>query len=291
MYSVSLQGLRVFCAVARSGSFKTAAAKIFVSPSAISHRIKALEEQFGSPLFERKTRSINLTRFGEAVFSKISPLIDEIDKELSELAEIADAESIKITLPPFFSTEVFLPRLQKFTAENKNIIITLDTQDQHPEKHLQGSNLSILVSNKQPEAPCAVELLSLDMVPACSPRLNLEPDDLSSEMLSNITLLIHGARKNAWQQWFKQYGKENMPLRNVIVLDTMLAVVRAAEQGLGLALVPDLLVGRWIDDGSLVKYSGYKLATKDSYYLVTDSENLNRPQVAKLTKWIIEIFQ
>ena len=75
MNSTSLQGLRVFCAAARSGSFKIAAEEIFVSASAVSHRIKNLEEQLGAPLFERQARAIKLTEFGENLLNKIHPLI------------------------------------------------------------------------------------------------------------------------------------------------------------------------------------------------------------------------
>ena len=291
MYTTSLQGLRIFCAVAKAGSFKIAAEEIFVSPSAISHRIKKLEERLGSPVFLRKTRSIELTNFGKNVFTKISPLIEKIDKELAGLSQIESNSSIKITLPAFFSTEIFLPRLQAFIAANENIMITLDTVNGHPDKHVSSSDLSIILCDNEPAGVNAIQLFPLVLVPACAPGMQTIIEELSPENLANTTLLIHGPRREAWKKWFRQNGNSNLKPKNVMVLDNMMAVVRAAEQGLGLALVPDALIGRWLDEGTLVEYSKHKLITDDSYYVTTESKNLENPQVAKFNKWIVDTFQ
>ena len=291
MNSTSLQGLRVFCAVGRSGSFKIAAEEIFVSASAVSHRIKKLEEQLGAALFERQTRAIKLTEFGENLLNKIQPLIEQIDSEIEIASGMLNVTNISLTLPPFFSTELLLPKLHQFTSEHKNTVINLDTVNVHPEKHQGPADLSILLCTDKPHEHIATELFPLQLIPACSPAMEFDRDLPLSETLDDMTLLIHRPRRNAWKRWYTQQGFTGKTPGNIILLDSMFAVVRAAEQGLGIALVPEALTKNWFANNILEKLSGETYVTGDFYYLVTTKENWNKPEVEKLYKWVVENFK
>ena len=291
MNSTSLQGLRVFCAAARSGSFKIAAEEIFVSASAVSHRIKNLEEQLGAPLFERQTRGIKLTEFGENLLNKIHPLIEQIDTEIETASGMLNVVNISLTLPPFFSTELLLPRLHQFTSEHKNIVINLDTLNVHPDKHQNKSDLSILLCTEKPLKHIATKLFPLQLIPACSPTMRFDRNLPLSETLDDMTLLIHRPRRKAWKRWYTQQGFTGKAPGNIILLDSMFAVVRAAEQGLGIALVPEALTTNWFANSILEKLSAEAYVTGDSYYLVSTEESLAKPEVEKFYKWILEKFK
>ncbi len=291
MNSTSLQGLRVFCAVARYGSFKIAAEEIFVSASAVSHRIKNLEEQLGAALFERQTRAIKLTEFGENLLGRIQPLITQIDEELEAASGNLNVVNICLTLPPFFSTELLLPKLHKFTSSHKNIAINLDTVNVHPEKHQNTSDLSILLCTEKPSDCVGTELFPLQLIPACSPTMQFDRELPLSETLDEMTLLIHRPRRNAWKRWYTQQGFSGKSPGNVILLDSMFAVVRAAEQGLGIALVPEALTMNWFSKNILERLKGEAYITGDSYYLVSTDDNLAKPEVEKLYKWVLENFK
>ena len=291
MNSTSLQGLRVFCAAARSGSFKLAAEEIFVSASAVSHRIKNLEEQLGAPLFERQTRSIKLTEFGENLLNKIHPLIEQIDSEIESASGMLNVMNISLTLPPFFSTELLLPKLYQFTSEHKNIVINLDTLNVHPDKHQNTSDISILLCAEKPSGYIATELFPLQLIPACSPTMMFDRDLPLSETLDDMTLLIHRPRRSAWKRWYTQQGFSGKSPGNIILLDSMFAVVRAAEQGLGIALVPEALTINWFMNKILEKLSDEAYVTGDSYYLVSTDASLAKPEVEKLYKWVLKKFK
>ena len=291
MNSTSLQGLRVFCAAARSGSFKLAAEEVFVSASAVSHRIKNLEEQLGASLFERQARSIKLTEFGENLLNKIHPLIMQIDSEIESASGMLNMVNLSLTLPPFFSTELLLPKLHQFTSEHKNIAISLDTLNVHPEKHQNTSDLSILLCIEKPSGYIATELFPLQLISACSPSMEFDRDLPLSEALDAMTLLVHRPRRNAWKRWYTQQGFTGKSPGNVILLDSMFAVVRAAEQGLGIALVPEALTTNWFANKILEKLSGEAYVTGDSYYLVTTEESWAKPEVEKLYKWVLKKFK
>jgi len=81
------------------------------------------------------------------------------------------------------------------------------------------------------------------------------------------TLIVHRARSNTWRHWFRQHGLELRDPDRVMVLDSMFAVARAAEQGLGIALVPEMLARKWFESGALIQLAPGKLATGDAYYL------------------------
>ena len=291
MNTTSLQGLRAFFAAARSGSFKVAAEEIFVSASAISHRIKNLEEQLGGPLFERQTRAIKLTDFGETLLQKVSPLIEQIDKEIESIMGLPPISTITLTLPPFFSTELLLPRLHNFTVKHKNIVINLDTVNGYANKHQETSDLSILLCDEKPIGFSAIKLFPLVLIPACSPDLTFNRNQPLSQVLENMTIIVHRPRRNAWKQWYKNQDFKTEAPRSVIVLDSMAAVVKAAEQGLGIALIPAALTKSRIAAGALEPLQGVELVTGDSYYLVSRKDEFRKSKVSKISEWIVKTFR
>ena len=291
MKTASLQGLRAFCAVARLGSFKSASEEIFLTASAVSHRIKTLEQQMGLTLFERHTRLLKLTTHGESLLVRVGPLIEQIDSEIKDITGSTKFVNLTVTLPPFFSTELFLPKLTDFSNQHQGITINLDTTDAHPDRHPESSDLSVLLCEEKPLDFESVPLFPLILVPACASSYISEFTDDNFSVLENVTLIIHRSRRNAWKQWFRDRGEIIKKTDNIIVLDSMFAVVRAAEQGLGVALVPKILSESAFVNGTLEKISDAELVTGDNYYLVSGNQNSESPELIKLKSWIIENFQ
>src|SRR6201999_4424166 len=107
---------------------------------------------------------------------------------------------------------------------------------------------------------------------------------LGSEVFRQMALIVHKTRPFAWQSWAEEAGLEAPEPKNVIELDTMFAVVRAAERGVGIALVPSALCGAWFMSGSLVRIFPLELETSDSYFLVNRPTDTNKPEVLALTR-------
>ena len=131
----SLRGLRTFCVAARYESFKAAADELFITSSAVSQQIKALEEELGVKLFERGTRELSLSEPGQALFAKLSPLIDQLDSAVADFKTSGRRmKSVRISAQPFFASEFFIPRLSEFTALHPEIDIQVGTSDEASEK-------------------------------------------------------------------------------------------------------------------------------------------------------------
>jgi LysR family glycine cleavage system transcriptional activator len=287
---ISLRGLRTFCTVAEQGSFRGAAETLFLTPSAISHQIKRLEGELDVKLFDRDKRLLQLTDAGEALFHESAPLITQLDQVARKFHARYCQRTLRVTVQPFFATELLVPQLSSFIAENPGITISLDTEDQSTEKHPSQADVSIRLFRKAPEHLAADELFKLRLVPACSPDFHTRTDWPADGSLDTVPLIVHTRRPNAWRDWGQAAGMSPGRYSSLIRLETMISVARAAEQGLGVALVPLPLSESWFDTGRLVRLSACELHTRDRYLMVTRPEDTGRPEVRAFRQWILGKF-
>jgi LysR family glycine cleavage system transcriptional activator len=128
------------------------------------------------------------------------------------------------------------------------------------------------------------------MVPAGSAqfRKNLEVND--EKIVSDFPLIVHEARPKAWDEWSKASGIGLPDNPKVTRLSSMIAVVRAAEQGIGAALVPVPLADQWFRQGTIVRLFEHALVTDLSYFLVSRKDRAANEALALLRRWILERF-
>lgn len=286
----TIRGLRTFCAAARHLSFKDAADQLCITPSAVSHQIKLLEELIGAQLFDRRTREVALTRTGAELAEQVAPLLGQLDEVVSRVANSAGLRRpLRISLPPFFASEMFVPRLSEFADARDSLEIRVDTSDVGSGHHV-ASDASVVLLGEPPSGIVAHALFPLSLVPACSPELARKLDEDDASALLNATLIVNRSRPNAWSDWFAAAGLAPTETTNVLYLDTMFAVARAAERGLGVALVPVPLINSWFRSGSLRKISRRILQTPDCYYFVYRREDESNPDIRALRDWAIAAF-
>lgn len=287
---VSLRGLRTFCVAARFESFRTAADELFLTASAISHQVKSLEDELGVKLFERGTRELTLTAIGQVLYDDISPLIDEIDKTLATHLDAALRRSVRISVQPFFASEFFVPRLSEFTNDHPEIDIQVGTSDESAEKHPADADLSIRLFKTPPADMPSNLLFPLRMVPAGSPAFKKQLRVRNKKIQSDFPLIVHETRPKAWVQWQESSGIELPQNAKVTRLDSMIAVVRATERGIGAALVPVPIADLWFEQGSIVRLFDAELVADLSYYLVCTPGREDDEAVALLRRWILQHF-
>jgi len=283
----SLKGLRTFCIAARRLSFKAAADELCVTPSAVSHQIKALERQLAAELFERRTRAVVLTDVGAALLAQVEPLLSELEEVARRFARRGvERRVLRIGLLPFFASELFVPRLADFARRHRAIDIRVDTIEAGA-GHSPSCDASIPLLPAPPVGLAAHPLFSLELVPACSPQLARELGRAEPRVLARQTLIVHRARPHAWSGWFAACGLSLDHEPKVIRLDSMFAVARAAERGLGIALVPARLAGSWFASKALVRLSDTALDTPDRYYFVHRHEDGEDRDVCALRDWLL----
>ena len=165
-----IRGLRSFCIAAKCLSFKHAASQLFLTPSAVSHQIKQLEEQLGISLFERQTRAIALTSAGKQFYNAVNPLVNELESTIADFTNIQQNKTIVISLPEFFASELFVPKLSEWAEKNPEINLQLETIKSGAQSSA-ASDLSIVLANGKPNASIVHELFPIRYVPACNKKL------------------------------------------------------------------------------------------------------------------------
>jgi LysR family glycine cleavage system transcriptional activator len=285
-----LRSLRAFCIAARHRSFKVAADELFLTPSAVSHQIKEFEALLGVQLFERKTRSLELTTAGHALFDELEPLLEALDHSLTQAARRGGRPRLRVQVPPFFASELFLPRLASFCALHPDLDIQVETGDLRPSVHPATADVSILLADSPPQELKAERLFSVTLAAVCAREHAAVVARLGRHVFGELALIVHRARPFAWSHWAEEVGLDTPEPKHVIELDTMSAVVRAAEAGLGIALVPKALCGGWFQTGALVRIFAVGLPTNDAYFLVCRPKDMEKPEVAALMQWAVEEF-
>jgi LysR family glycine cleavage system transcriptional activator len=286
----SLRGLRTFCVAARYESFRTAGEELFITASAVSHQIKSLEEELGEQLFDRTSRELSLTEQGRSLYEDISPLIEQLNTVVARYKTGAISSSIRISVQPFFGSEYFVPRLREFMSEHPEIDIQVGTSDETIEKHPSDADLSIRLFKSPPDDMPSTLLFPLRMVPAGSPEFKTAMTVKKKEIVSDFPLIVHETRPKAWKRWAKAHGIKLPENGKVTRLDSMIAVVRAAERGIGAALVPVPIADQWFKQGSIVRLFKQELVADVSYYLVCKEDRAGDDGVRLLRDWILQNF-
>jgi LysR family glycine cleavage system transcriptional activator len=287
---VSLRGLRTFCVAARYESFRTAGEELFITASAVSYQIKSLEEELGEQLFDRNSRELKLTEIGQSLYDEVSPLIEQLDAATAKYRKGAISSSIRISVQPFFASEYFVPRLSEFTAKHPEIDIQVGTSDESSEKHPADADLSIRLFRSPPANMPSNLLFPLRMAPAGSPEFKKALRVRKKKIVSEFPIVVHESHPKAWQKWAKSAGIELPENSKVTRLDSMIAVVRAAQRGIGAALVPIPIGELWFTEGSVVRLFKDEYVADVSYYLVCTEDRADDASVSLLRQWIVRNF-
>ena len=287
---ISLRGLRTFCIAAERGSFRLAAEDLFLTPSAISHQIKSLENELDVKLFDRSTRDLRLTEAGASLRTESSSLIDQLDQVASRFHARYGQQPLRVTVQPFFATELLLPKLSVFISQNPDIAINIETEDQSAERHPAQADVSIRLFRTAPKNLEVEELCRLRLCPACSPELLKKHPEIKNGSMKGVPLIVHSKRPNAWLDWSQSAGVELGDQSSMIRLETMISVARAAEQGLGIALVPLPLSESWFQSGKLIRLSDHKMDTPDRYFVVSREQDGQRAEVQAFRQWALKEF-
>jgi len=285
-----LRHVRVFCVAGRHLSFKRAAEQLFLTPSAVSHQVRELEDELGVRLFERRTRSLELTPAGRSLLESVAPLLQAIDDSFAQVARRTRRRTLRLVLPPFFASELFVPRLASWCDAHPDVDLQIDTSDPRPAEHRPGADVSILLSDAAPPGFSVTRLFSLSLVAVSTPAHAERAARLGRNVFRQTPLIVHRSRPFAWREWAEEANLDVPEPKNVIELDTMFAVTRAAERGLGIALVPEALCAEWFRAGSLVRISSIVLPTNDAYYLTSRQHDADDPTIVSFREWATAEF-
>ncbi len=290
-----LNSLRAFEASARHLSFTKAAEELHVTPAAISHQIKALEEQLGVPLFRRLTRALRLTQAGQ---SALPPLRDGFDK-LADAVDLLRAHeksgAITVSLGPAFAAKWLVPRLDRFRAAHPDLDVRLDATDKLVDFQRDNVDLAIRYGGGNYPGVEAERLLSEEIFPVCSPNLRegpepLEkPDDLRHHTLIHLEWDSEDVTAPTWRMWLLAAGIHDIDFTRGPAFSMRTLALQAAIEGLGVALASSFLVADDLAAGRLVV--PFDLSVCDpldfAYHIVVSKRTAALPKVAAFKNWLL----
>ena len=288
----NLRWLYTFCTVARVLNYKRAAEDLFLTPSAISHQISELELQLGAKLFKRTTRSMVLTSEGLKLYQKILPHLQAIDIATQEVSGPKAKQHLHVQLPEFFASELLMPAIPEFASSNKNIELQIEGADINETKN-PTADVTILLNQSKPKAKVTCPLFPIRYVPACSKTFldcNKTDAELPIEIINKSTLITHSSRPTLWNRWKDYANLKVLQPEKVIYVDSMFALARAAESGVGIALVPLPISQAWLNNKILVTLHHKQLIT-DDFYWISINDDTAQPKAAKIfVDWLINKF-
>lgn len=286
-----MKALRTFTVAGRHLSFKLAADELFITASAVSHQVRNLEEFLGIELFVRKTRALEFTDAGQVYFKFLDGLFARLEAETHQLRAEYGRRVIRLCVPPFFASELLLPKLNEFKKLMPATDIRVMTQPSMMKVHPADADLSILLGEGDWPDLLTVPLFSRRIMTACSPALKQKFGFKSFSELDGRTLIVHENRPRSWENWARALGIAPPKPGKVYRFDSMAAVVQAAAQGHGVALVSWPLSESWFRSGALERALGDEVVTGEKFFVAYRSEESDREEIAPLINWIVSEFQ
>ena len=287
----NLNDLLAFRAVARERSFTRAAAQIGVSPSALSHTIRGLEERLGVRLLTRTTRSVAPTSVGERLLGAIGPRFDEIEAELAALSEVRDrpAGTIRITTGIDAAQTILWPALGKLLPEYPDIQVELSVNagfvDIVAERFDAGVRLGETVAQDMvavrigPDMRMAAVAAPAYFAARKAPRT---PNELGEHNCVNLRFPTLGGLY-AWE--FEKRGRAiNVRVEGQFIVNEVALARQAALDGVGIAYLPERYVQAFVDDGRLIRVLSDWSPPFPGYYLYYPSRRQQSPAFALLVE-------
>lgn len=272
----SLESLRVLGECVRAGSFAAAAETLFLTPSAVSLRIRTLEEELGKALFVRRGPRITPTKDATALAARVDRAVDEIDLALSAFHHARPI--IRITAPPTFASRWLAPRIELYQDDNPAIAIDLDVSTDLRSR--EGFDIAVRTGRGPWPGWKAHPLFPVDLTPMhaadFTPPLRSVPD------LTNCILLPHPD----WARWLAEAGAQDLGFRySNIEYPSHGLNAESALAGKGVALLPRRLFKSMLDTGRLIAPFDHVLTETDWHFALLH-EGETRPELIAFLAWI-----
>lgn len=291
-----LNGLRAFEAAARHLSFKKAAEELNVTPAAVGHQVKGLEQFLGMQLFRRLNRALLLTEAGQACLPELREGFGKLASAVETIRARDTQSALTATVAPSFAAKWLIPRLHRFRSIWPEISVRIDTDLEELDLLRAGIDVGIRFGAGSYSGLRVDRLMGEELIPVCSPNLIKSSSSLQTpEGLGNQTLLhIEGETADAswadWSMWLRAAGCSHVDAISGPRFTQSIMAVQAAVAGQGVALAPYSIVADDLAAGRLVQLftdiPGYP--TNFAYYVVSPLEIADSPKVTAFREWIRE---
>lgn len=290
--ALPLLALRAFVEVGQRGSIKAAALALHVTSGAISQQIRLLEDRVGVRLFTRERQGLRLTEAGSSVHPALLQAFAQIAQAVQSLEQTKARQTLTVSTVATFAASWLVPRLGRFNQR-------------HPEIEVRVEATSAVVDMRQGRVDIALRhglgiypgldvtrLMAPVLVPVARPGLVDGHAQLTEPQACLAYPLLHDGDRADWPLWFAAHGvaPDARAQRGTAFEDDFL-LIRAAEAGQGLALVPQEYAQEEIAAGRLVQVLDKPWPARFAYYVVLQRQAAQRPEVQAFVDWIVQEAQ
>ncbi len=288
MHDLPLSHLRALAAVYETGGIRPAGRALRVAHSAISRHLRELEALLDTPLFEANSRRrmLKFTAQGEALGKAALAACRDLEHAIISVREAHRGNTLVVATTPSFAVRWLLPRLPEFYAAHPSIEVSVvvDQQIRSPLEH--GADLNIRMGGIQSKKG-VLALMDDHLFPVASPMYlgRVNRDDVLS-----WSLLHDRDPHTSWKRWKVEHGPEELDVSKGARFTSSDLVLRAAEQGLGVALARGHLAEDALQTGALVRLCGdNQVFLEDAYWIIMNKTVPHRWCVHKFVKWLAEV--
>jgi DNA-binding transcriptional LysR family regulator len=287
----STQALICFEAAARHESYTRAAQELALTQSAVSRQITALEDFLGMALFRRTRHGVALTPAGADYARQTARQLDSMERDtLDAMARQGLGGALQLAAVPTFATRWLIPRLPDFAAKHPDITVHIETRTRPFLFNDTPFDAALYAGTPAQAANWAgthsVLLLHEDVLPVCSPALLGAKAQLSPAAIARMPLLQQSTRPDGWHQWFDAQKVDAPRARSGPRYELFSMIAVAAAHGLGVALMPRMLIEPELARGELVVACNRPLRAERGYFLITPASADERPALAAFRDWL-----
>jgi LysR family transcriptional regulator, glycine cleavage system transcriptional activator len=288
-----LNALRAFEATARHLSFSKAAAELHVTPAALSHQVRALEEVFGRPLFVRRARAIDLTEAGKELYPGLRAGFEMLRDAVDRLDRAAQDNILVVSGTPGLTAKWLVPRLYRFLSAHPEIETRVTSSRAFANFTTDGIDVAIRMSTGVHPGLHVETLMEEAVLPLCSPRLVArglkKPQDLARFDLIQFELpMSQSGAVPSWTDWLRAARVKGVDATRGLRLDAADHALDAAAEGAGVVLAYKAMAMGDIRNGRLVSPFGPELAIVGrAYHLVCPAGRETQPKIRAFRDWLM----
>ncbi|MEZ8028452.1 DNA-binding transcriptional regulator DsdC [Enterovibrio norvegicus] len=288
-----LAGLHCFSIVAETMSFTRAAEQLHLTQSAVSHRIKKLEQRLDVALFVRRPRHLSLTNEGEQLRLVVTEQFSAISLKLLELNHAKPVGDFIISAPPTFAQRWLVPRLHQFAEAFPDVTLHLRTRNDLVDFKAEAFDCAIYFGHGRYTGLCSHHLLDDAILPVCSPSyaerhdLYGNPHKLAEcQLLHDAAPWASASLSDEWLYWANANGVELNGTNHSF--DRADLALEAASSGMGVAIGRMAYIQEHLHSGRLVAPIDLSVKSPYSFYLVYREEQQGNAKIMAFKQWLFE---
>jgi len=284
----STAALTAFEAAARHSSFTQAAGELALTQGAVCRQVAGLEGFLGVKLFRRSKRGVVLTDAGDSYHRQVAQRLDAVERDTLDLmARKGQGGALELGVVPSFGTQWLLPRLADFNRLHPNVTVHLASRTRPFIFADSGLDAAIYAGDGHWPGGAATALFPENMVPVCSPALIAPRKRLSAAGLAALPLLQQATRPYLWRQFLATLGVSSA--RDLVGprYELFSMSVHAAVLGMGVALVPEVVVESELLGGQLIVPLRHPFGSERAFYLVCPEAKADDPVLRVFKDWLL----